>query len=368
MRTTRAKPRSRGPTISRAAKGNRAARGRKPSVKLLTYEGKGNQTVDYEDFSGVITDLETMRVPQSDAARAVFEAARQTTGTIKTLAQGRSDTFRMNPYDLYIKPDWNVREMDSPRTLAQIKYLAHDIAKRGVLESYSVHLEDGRFVIDNGHLRQHAVFYAINQLNAVIMTVPVKLGSPGESEQDRVLKMRHTNSGLRLSPWEQGTLMKRCMGWGWDKDKIADEFGCTVNHVNQMFDLQSMPEPLVGHVRTGKITASYAFSALKKSNGNLTKAVTEVESAIRYAGKIGSERVMPKHGRRARAGTDQPTTTTTKASERRDGGQKRLGTIVDILSNATVRADGEGRWQIILPVEDGERLAKLTGMEVPAVA
>lgn len=319
-----------------------------------------------KDYSKIVTDLVAMRTPQSEAAREVFAKARNVSGSIKTLCQGRSDVFRMNPYDLHIKPGWNVREMTSLEVLEQISYLADDISHRGVLEPYKVYLENGRYYISNGHLRQHAVFHAIERLNARILTVPVMLGSAGENEQDRALQQVHTNSGLRLSPWEQGTLIKRFLGWGWEKTQIAQEFSCTENHVSQMLDLQALPEPLAIYVRNGTIKASYAVKALKSFDGNVPKAVAEVESAIRWADHKGIDRVMPKHGRLARSGQTNGNGTTGGGDAKTPAAKKKLAAIVDILRNVTVRADGEGRWTISMQVEQGERLAKLTGMEVPA--
>src|ERR1051325_4185755 len=93
------------------------------------------------DLSDVITDLEQLRHPASDAARVVMQEARLTTGTIKNLAQGRTDTvFRMNPYDLHMKPGWNVaREMDDPETIAHIDWLARDITNVGVKQAYRIY-------------------------------------------------------------------------------------------------------------------------------------------------------------------------------------------------------------------------------------
>ena len=149
--------------------------------------------------------------------------------------------------------------------------------------------------------------------------------------------------------------MKRFIGWGWNNPKIAEDFGCSVGHVHQMLALQAIPRKMAGYVSSGTIKSSYAKQVLKGAR-NLTEAVAEVEGAIKTSRKSGARKVMPKHGKLA----SQATPTDKSAVK------KKLDAILDILRNVSVRADGEGRWLVNLTIEQGERLAKLSGMETPA--
>jgi hypothetical protein len=310
------------------------------------------------DVSDVITDSERMREPTSEAARAVMQEARLSSGTIKTLSQGRSDLFRMNPFDLHIKPGWNVaREMDDPETIAHIDWLARDITNVGVQQPYRVYHENGRYYITDGHLRQHAVFRAMNKYGAKIMSVPVVLGPPGETDQDRTLMMLRANSSLNLKPWGKGAIMKRLMGWGWSERQIADEFHCSRNRVRQLLELQTLPDSMVGFIRKG-IAADHVMTTFKALGE--ARASVELGSEVVYAKAIGAKRIMPKHGREARLGPceDQPQANLGKTN--------KLHSIVQIIRRFTVTTDGD-RWMVSMSVEDGQMLAQLTGMDVPEV-
>ena len=338
----------------KAAKAGRAA----THLKLITHDGVRTEEAEpaEKDYSHISTDMEALRTPQSDTAREVAAAAKNALGTIKTLQQGRSDVFRMNPYDLYTKPGWNVRDMTDPETLAHIDWLARHIAENGVQEPYRVYHENGRFYIANGHLRQHAVFHAINNLGAKIMTVPVRLGPAGENEVDRAMTMLSSNSGKKLSEWEEGTLMKRFIGWGWEVGKIADKFGCSKAQVYQKLDLQALPDPVAALVRNNPMMrAHYAISEFKSNDGDVDATVKELQSAIRAATWSGAKRVMPKHGLKARL-----------SGKGRAVGGGRLNEILVLIRNLTVWKDNsEGRWLASMTREDGERLVKLAGMAAP---
>ena len=336
-----------------------ARKSRTSHLKLITHDGVRTQEVPAEeaqkDYSHISTDMEALRAPQSEAAREVAAAAKNALGTIKTLSQRRSDVFHMNPYDLFIKPGWNVREMTDPATLAHIDWLAGNIAEKGVLEPYRVYQEAGRFYIANGHLRQHAVFHAINNLGARIMTVPVRLGPPGENEVDRAMTMLDSNMGKKLSEWEEGTLMKRFIGWGWNVSQIAEKFRYSTTKVYQCLDLQALPEPVAALVRQNPtMSAAYVIGEFKSSDGDVEATVKELQSAIRFKTTTKAKRVLPKHGLKARL-----TGTTTPRSS-------RLNDILVIIRNFTVWKDNsEGHWLASMTTEDGERLVKLAGMATP---
>lgn len=312
------------------------------------------------DVSDVITDLEQLQHPTSEAARVVMQEARMTTGTIKSLAQGRTETvFRMNPYDLHMKPGWNVaREMDDPETIAHIDWLARDITNVGVKQAYRIYQEEGRFYITDGHLRQHAVFRAMNKYSAKIMSVPVILGPPNETDLDRTMMMLRANSGLGLKPWGKGALMKRLVDWGWSEKQIADEFHCSRNRVRQLLDLQTLPDSMVGFIRKG-IAADHVMTTYRALGEQ--QAAVELGSEVVYAKAIGAKRIMPKHGREARLG---PPCDDDRAHAPPQSRAAKLNSLLAIIHRFTIQQDGD-RWLVTMSAEDGEAMALLAGMELP---
>lgn len=334
-----------------------------PHLKLVTTDApQADEELDTNslDVSDVITDVEQLRQPASDAARAVMQEARLTTGTIKTLSKGRSDVFRMNPYDLHIKPGWNIaREMDDPDIHAHIDWLARDIANVGVKQPYRIHHEDGNFYITDGHLRHHAVFRAMNKYGASIMSVPVILGPQNETERDRTCMMLRANSGLALKPWGKGALMKRLVDWGWSEKQIADEFHCTRGRVRQLLELQGLPESMAAFIRKG-ISADHVMATYKAMGE--AKAAVELGSEVVYAKAIGAKRVMPKHGREARLGSSGD-----GEGRARVVRTSKLTTLLAIIRRFAVQEEGE-QWIARMSVQDGLTLARLAGMDVPVEA
>jgi ParB-like chromosome segregation protein Spo0J len=263
----------------------------------------------------------------------------------------------MNPYDLHIKPGWNVaREMDDPEIHAHIDWLARDIANVGVKQPYRIHHEEGNFYITDGHLRHHAVFRAMNKYGATIMSVPVILGPPGETEKDRTCMMLRANSGLGLKPWGKGALMKRLVDWGWSDKQIADEFHCSRGRVRQLLELQTLPDSIAAFIRKG-IAADHVMTTFKAMGEE--KAAIELGSEVVYAKAIGAKRVMPKHGREARLGSGEDTAQRARAVK-----PSKLSAILAIMQRCAVSEEGE-QWVMKMSIPDGLALATLTGMELP---
>lgn len=58
--------------------------------------------------------------------------------TIKNLAVGRSDLFRVDPHDIVVKPGWNCRDTETDEYKEGIAELAKSIATVGVKQALTV--------------------------------------------------------------------------------------------------------------------------------------------------------------------------------------------------------------------------------------
>jgi len=67
--------------------------------------------------------------------------------SIKQIAKGRSDLYRVSINDLAVKEGWNSRILDDPENIEHIDMLAKSIAEEGVKQPLTVYMEDGKLYI-----------------------------------------------------------------------------------------------------------------------------------------------------------------------------------------------------------------------------
>lgn len=238
----------------------------------------------------VITNFAKAAVPVSEAAKTLSAAAEANraknkdsgkTG-IKALAAGRSDEYRMNPFDLQIKEGWNSREMDDPENHAHIDRLARSIASEGVHTALKVFWENGAAFVVDGHMRLLATLRAINVYNAAVETIPVKNLDKTFSEVDRLMLQETGNSGKTFSPIERGTLFKKLLNLGVSEATIAERAGLSVTQVNNLLTLQAAPGVIQQMVKAGQISATTATIIVKDSASD-EEAVKKVQEALAAA-------------------------------------------------------------------------------------
>lgn len=219
---------------------------------------------------------------------------------IKEIAKGRSDQYRLSPYDLNTKDGWNVREHDFNEDDTEDMALAQSIAEVGVKQALAVYWEEGQAFISDGHRRLAATLYAIEKLGAdKDMTVPVVAENRNADEAERVFSMIVRNSGKPLSPLEQGQVFRRLMDLGWSDAVIAKKAGISRVHVGNLIALSEAPKALTGMVRSGEISSTLAITTLNKHKGDAKAASAELKAAVKEAKQSGKTRATAKHVRKA---------------------------------------------------------------------
>jgi ParB-like chromosome segregation protein Spo0J len=208
-------------------------------------------------------DFATYATPSSTAAQALKTEAEAKSGGLKAIATDRSDLFRLNPYNITVKPGWNSRDMRDPDNQAHIDELAKSIAAIGVQEPLTVYMDGGKPVLTDGHCRLLATLRAIEEYGAEIRSIPVKTEPKGSDEKDRLLSQIIRNGGKRLSPLEQGQVYKRLLNLGWTEAEIARRTGVQQIQVSKYIDLQAAPEPIQELVATGQVSATLAIETIK---------------------------------------------------------------------------------------------------------
>lgn len=230
-------------------------------------------------------------VPQSDLARSIADQAKSG-DTIKTIAVGRSDIFRVNPFSIHIKDGWNCRDMDSVENQEHIDATARSIAEYGVREPLTVYSQDGMLWVSDGHVRLTATFRAIEVYGAEILTIPVKTEPKGSTEEDRLLSQVIRNSGKPFSALEQAKLAKRFSDMGWTIDQIAKKWTVSIAKINSLLDLNAAPVEIKQMINNGTVSTTLAQSVIRES-GELG-AVKILGDAVESAHKEGKSRVTAK--------------------------------------------------------------------------
>jgi len=242
-------------------------------------------------------DVEAARQPASDVARRVVQEAEHGKEKhaglhgVKSLMQGRSDTFSVSPFDIHVKPGWNTRDFSLSENQEHVLDLAHSIAARGVQQPLTVYWEDGKLWLSDGECRLRGAWYAINVLNAPVMTVPVRTEPQGSNDADRVLSLLVRNSGKPLTRMEKAQTVKRLLNLGWSPEQIATESGVTVGTINGLVEVLELPEAVRQRVQQGQVAATEAVRIVKKHG----EAATEiVDAAVALSGSNGNGRATRK--------------------------------------------------------------------------
>lgn len=211
-------------------------------------------------------------------------------GGLKSIADGRSDIFKIDPRKLAVKDGWNMREQ-SAELAEHIDMLAQSIAQIGVKEPLTVYWEQGKAYISDGHCRLAASIRAIEYYKAELKTVPVKTEDRYSSEAERVLSQLVRNSGKPLTAFEQSKVYKRLIDLGWQANEIGAKVGLSPARVSQILDLQTLPKPVQAMVVNGEVSASMAVSTVKAEGSGATAVLKD---AVATAKAEGRKRAMPK--------------------------------------------------------------------------
>lgn len=237
------------------------------------------------------------------SASAAERAAQATQKGIKGIMTGRSDTFRVNPFDIDVVEGFNLRGFDTDEVQADLVHLAQDIKTRGVQQSLKVRLDsrDNRLKLVDGERRLRATIYAINFLDASDITeVPVVLVR-GKSDADLIAEQFASNTDdLRkdFNEVEQANGIQRLIGFGWDDVKIAAQTGLKAARVKRLVAILELPTAVSALVRADKVSATYALEVVKNS-ATTEAAVETLEKGLAVAAEKGGTKVMRKHVTRA---------------------------------------------------------------------
>jgi hypothetical protein len=211
---------------------------------------------------------------------------------LKKLAVKRSETYRLNPKDLYVEPGWNVRNLKSPESIKHIEGLALSISKVGVEQALTVAVRDNKVMVTDGGCRMAAIALAEKKYGITIESVPVQSEGRGRNELDYTFSMLTRNAQLDLNMAEQADAVKRAIALGANKKDIADRWGKSITHVDNCLLLLEADPAIIQHVRDGRVTSRLAVDTIR-AKGN--KALPVITKAIESAQAVGKSKATKRH-------------------------------------------------------------------------
>lgn len=216
----------------------------------------------------------------------------------------KRDFFAADPRKIKVDPAYNVRDMDSADAKEAQEELLQSILVNGVKIPLVVRLDGSDLFLVQGHRRLRAVMDIIEFHKADIQSVPVIAEAKTVNDADRMLDLVISNSGRPLTALETAEVVKRLLGFGWDRSQIASRFGKSNAYVAQLEALLGTPEEVKNMVKDGSVSASTAVSTVRKEGGakataTLKAAKAHVTTKGKGKGKVTKAAVARSKGQKA---------------------------------------------------------------------
>lgn len=208
----------------------------------------------------------------------------------------KSDAFRVDPRLLKTMPGFNVRDLDSPAERPDLDVLKEQIRTSGVEVPLEVRLDGEDIYVTAGHRRLKVVMELIEEGEG-IESIPAIAEPKWLGEDERAARIKTLNGGKPLSMLQDAMLVKRLLGFGWDRQKIALRFGwkseqAVANHEA----LLAIPSDLKEAVQSGEMAATTAIDIARQAGQDATAALEQARETVKATGK---KRITPAVGKAA---------------------------------------------------------------------
>jgi ParB family transcriptional regulator, chromosome partitioning protein len=212
---------------------------------------------------------------------------------LRDLAESKRDLLMFDPRKIQVEPGYNIRDLETADAKVKLQELARSIASEGVKQPLVVRLKGEEVFVVAGHRRRIAALIAIDELGAEIAAIPCIPEPKGTSEADRCADLVTSNSGEPLTALEIAAVVKRLIGFGWEKVQIAKRLGWeTKQTVDNYLDLLAAPQDVQQMVRDNEVSPSLAMNVVRKHGD---KAGETLANAKRQAASEGKSRVTTAH-------------------------------------------------------------------------
>ena len=220
----------------------------------------------------------------------------------RQFAAGTFTGLRLDPRKVIIEKGFNARDFSTEENKAHVRGLADSIREIGVQVPLRVRLVGEAFHVVDGESRLRATLLAIEE-GAPIETIPAIVEPKGVDDANRTAMLLVANSGKRLTPLEQATVIARLAGFGWSPEQISASTGISRGHLSALTILQSVPATVKAAVKAGKVAASTAIEVARDHGDDAGRVLADMIARAQEAGRDKAtprDAVAPKKRHRAK--------------------------------------------------------------------
>ena len=205
----------------------------------------------------------------------------QKDGTIK-----RADKSLARYADIYVKPGFNLRDMNDPDFEADLADLERHMAAGGKVPALEVvPREAGGVELVDGH-RRHIVYGRLIEKGHPIEWIAIEQFIGNDIQ--RKARVLTSQEGRKLKPLEIAEGYRQLAAFGVSSDDIARMVHKSRQHVDQMLILATAPHAVHQAVKVGEISATDATKMARKEGDNAGAAL---ETAREKAKAQGAKKI-----------------------------------------------------------------------------
>ena len=196
----------------------------------------------------------------------------------------KPESRALDPREVTIQPNWNVRDMSSTETREWIKQLKVSILTVGYDQTKPISVryerKTGVATLVDGQCRLTACRELRNEGHEIWIPCVVTEGD----EAALTAESMAGNSGQPLTQWEIGAGCRRLVKFGWSPSMIAAHICKPVRYVNEAIALSNVPVEAKEMLREGSVTPGAVLHAVSGKDGDsLPKLKERVASAPKPA-------------------------------------------------------------------------------------
>ncbi|WP_432263105.1 hypothetical protein [Cupriavidus sp. TMH.W2] len=217
---------------------------------------------------------------------------------MKESGASSGDLWAIDPFKIIVDEKYNVRERDDAYEAKVINLMESMLDPNvGFMRdsplSVIVVKQNGAdvIVLKRGHRRLEAAKRAIEK-GASFKVVYAVATQTNLAEEDRIADLHHSNNGDKLSTYELSKVCKLLSLYLPDTAAIGKKLAIEKSYAEDLLLLIEGPFAIREHVRTGRITATFAIDMLKEHG---EKAADMIQQAIDRAKASGSTKASAKH-------------------------------------------------------------------------
>lgn len=213
----------------------------------------------------------------------------------------KSGKLLLVPVDnLTVLPGFNVRATDTPEYEAAVEELKQSIILEDFYESKPISglaaVVDGQdtIVIIDGHLRYAAVQAAIAEGKEIEYLPVVLKNKSNSSDVDLAVAVQKENQQTPLTMLERAILAERMIKSGMTVEEVAERFGKTTRHIDDLRVLVEAPREVRELVKEGRLSASQAVASIRRDPEGAAEKLLEADARAQERALLRGEKKAEK--------------------------------------------------------------------------